>query len=75
MVKRWAAERVREDYERPGCPKESTTDENVDLCTVCSFVTGEEACVRDIARQIGYVWGSSVYLERYLRDVGGSPEC
>ena len=47
-----------EDYEQSVHPKEATTDENVEL--VHSLIMYDRKSLRDIARQIGMFWGSSV---------------
>ena len=73
MVKKWAAEfrkgRERvEDYKWFGCPIDATTDIHVEL--VHSLIMCDSR--RSLhAKQIGMFGGSSVYLDRYLRDVQG----
>ena len=55
------------DYELSECPKKATTDENVELVHSL-IICDRRRSLHDIGRQIGMFWGSSVYLEQYLRD-------
>ena len=59
-----------DDYEGCGCPKEATTDKEVEL--VHSLIMCDRRrSLHDIARQIGMFWRSSTDLDQYLRDVQG----
>ena len=52
-------------------PKEVITDdENVELVNSL-IMCDRRRSLRDIDRRIGMFWGSSVYLDRHLRDVQG----
>ena len=72
MVKKWAAELRRgreslEDYKQSACPKEATTDKNVELVHNL-IMCDRRTSLCDTARQIGICFGT---VQSTLTDILG----